>query len=96
MLGVRLDSDTERRLTALARRQRRSKSDIAREALIHFIESADNDGEFARQIILAAAADVASGGDDEDVFAAGLVAAALDDEDLADESFVRGSAVEKS
>lgn len=33
MLGVRLDPETERQLASLAARSRRSKSDIAREAI---------------------------------------------------------------
>ena len=39
MLGVRLDTETERQLTSLARRSRRSKSDIAREAIRKYVRS---------------------------------------------------------
>lgn len=37
MLGVRLDRDTERDLEALARRTRRPKSQIAREAIRAYV-----------------------------------------------------------
>lgn len=37
MLGVRLDSDTERDLEALAKRTRRPKSQIAREAIRAYV-----------------------------------------------------------
>ena len=37
MLGVRLDSETERRLEALAKQTRRPKSQIAREAIREYI-----------------------------------------------------------
>ena len=41
MLGVRLASDTERRLQDIARRSRRSKSDIAREAIEIYVRRHD-------------------------------------------------------
>ncbi|BCA61778.1 CopG family transcriptional regulator [Sphingomonas sp. HMP9] len=41
MLGVRLDSDLEERLAAVARTQGRSKSDIAREAVRRYVERHD-------------------------------------------------------
>ena len=41
MLGVRIDSDLEQRLTAVARSQGRSKSDIAREAVRRYVERHD-------------------------------------------------------
>ena len=41
MLGVRLDRDTERALDALAQRTRRSKSDIAREAVRQYVSRQD-------------------------------------------------------
>lgn len=37
MLGVRLDSDTERELEALAKRTRRPKSQIARDAIRAYV-----------------------------------------------------------
>lgn len=41
MLGVRLDDDLEQRLTAVARTQGRSKSDIARDAVRRYVELHD-------------------------------------------------------
>lgn len=41
MLGVRLDETTERGLGDLARRTRRTKSDIAREAIARFVRRHD-------------------------------------------------------
>jgi RHH-type rel operon transcriptional repressor/antitoxin RelB len=41
MLGVRLDPATERRLREIARRSRRSKSDIAREAIEKYVRRHD-------------------------------------------------------
>lgn len=41
MLGVRLDETTEKGLGDLARRTRRTKSDIAREAIARFVRSHD-------------------------------------------------------
>ena len=41
MLGVRLDSELEERLAAVARTQGRSKSDIAREAVRRYVERHD-------------------------------------------------------
>jgi RHH-type rel operon transcriptional repressor/antitoxin RelB len=42
MLGVRLDPETERGLEALARRTRRTKSDIAREAVRSYVRRHDD------------------------------------------------------
>lgn len=42
MLGVRLDPETERQLAQLATRTRRSKSDIAREAVRHYVARHDS------------------------------------------------------
>lgn len=39
MLGVRLDEQLEQRLSALAERNHRSKSYIAKEALVRYIEA---------------------------------------------------------
>ena len=41
MLGVRLDSELEERLAAVARTQGRSKSDIAREAVRRYVDLHD-------------------------------------------------------
>ncbi len=41
MLGVRLDSELEERLAAVARTQGRSKSDIAREAVRRYVDLYD-------------------------------------------------------
>jgi RHH-type rel operon transcriptional repressor/antitoxin RelB len=41
MLGVRLDKETERDLDALARRTRRPKSQIAREAIRAYVSKHD-------------------------------------------------------
>lgn len=89
MLGVRLDAEFDRRLTALARRQRRSKSDIAREALQAYITREDDQAEFVRQVQAIADWEAANPDPEEDAFMNALVAEALDDDDLADLSFVR-------
>ncbi len=59
MLGVRLDSQLEERLTAVARTQGRSKSDIAREAVRRYVERHDEAfrAEARRQSLKAAAED---------------------------------------
>ena len=41
MLGVRLDADTEKALNRFAHRSRRSKSDIAREAIRRYVRHSD-------------------------------------------------------
>ena len=41
MLGVRLDPDTEMALDRFAHRSRRSKSDIAREAIRRYVRQSD-------------------------------------------------------
>lgn len=41
MLGVRLDPETERRLDAVSRRERRSKSAIVREAVAKAVRARD-------------------------------------------------------
>jgi RHH-type transcriptional regulator, rel operon repressor / antitoxin RelB len=88
MLGVRLDAEMDRRLAAIARRQRRSKSDVAREALQAFIARQDDQAEFVRQVKLAAEYDLTSEGQEEMEFLDRLVADLLDDDELADESYV--------
>jgi RHH-type rel operon transcriptional repressor/antitoxin RelB len=57
MLGVRLDSELEERLAAVARTQGRSKSDIAREAVRRYVERHDEAflAEAKRQSLRAAA-----------------------------------------
>ncbi|KQN26097.1 CopG family transcriptional regulator [Sphingomonas sp. Leaf33] len=57
MLGVRLDDDLERRLSAVARSEGRSKSDIAREAVRRYVELHDSAfmAEAKRQSLRAAA-----------------------------------------
>jgi RHH-type rel operon transcriptional repressor/antitoxin RelB len=59
MLGVRLDSELEERLAAVARTQGRSKSDIAREAVRRYVERHDAAflAEARRQSMKAAARD---------------------------------------
>lgn len=61
MLGVRLDSELEERLAAVARTQGRSKSDIAREAVRRYVERHDEAflAEAKRQSMKAAARDCA-------------------------------------
>lgn len=57
MLGVRLDPETERQLATLAKRSRRSKSDIAREAISKHVRRHDEAfiAEAKRQSLRAAA-----------------------------------------
>ena len=57
MLGVRLDTELEERLAAVARTQGRSKSDIAREAVRRYVERHDEAylAEAKRQSLAAAA-----------------------------------------
>ena len=59
MLGIRLDADTEKSLGAIARRTRRSKSDIAREALVKHVRRLDQAylAEARRQSLRAAEQD---------------------------------------
>lgn len=60
MLGVRLDSELERRLTTVARTQGRSKSDIARDAVRRYVELHDEAfrSEARRQSLRAGARDL--------------------------------------
>lgn len=59
MLGVRLDSELEEQLAAVARTQGRSKSDIAREAVRRYVERHDAAflAEARRQSLAASAQD---------------------------------------
>jgi len=49
MLAIRLDPELERRLAAVARRQRRTKSQVVREALLRYIEGQSLAAEARRQ-----------------------------------------------
>ena len=68
MLGVRLDSDLEERLAAVARTQGRSKSDIARESVRRYVERHDEAflAEARRQSLTAADHDRQAGEEDWD------------------------------
>ena len=79
MLGVRLDEELEQRLTAVARSQGRSKSDIAREVVRRYVDLHDAAmlAEAKRQSLNAAA----RGWTEEDRAWEALAAA---DDDLAD------------
>ncbi|MCK8455722.1 type II toxin-antitoxin system RelB family antitoxin [Sphingomonas faeni] len=72
MLGVRLDSELEERLAAVARTQGRSKSDIAREAVRRYVERHDEAflAEAKRQSLAAAAQDRHAIDEDWDVMIA--------------------------
>ncbi|KQU62355.1 CopG family transcriptional regulator [Sphingomonas sp. Leaf339] len=61
MLGVRLDSELEERLAAVARTQGRSKSDLAREAVRRYVDLYDEAyrREARRQSLRASKRDVA-------------------------------------
>ena len=65
MLGVRLDDDLERRLTAVARSQGRSKSDIARDAVRRYVDLHDEAyrSEARRQSLAASRRDAQHGDD---------------------------------
>jgi RHH-type rel operon transcriptional repressor/antitoxin RelB len=73
MLGVRLDSELEERLAAVARTQGRSKSDIAREAVRRYVERHDEAflAEAKRQSLAAAAQDRLAKDEDWDLLFAG-------------------------
>ena len=68
MLGVRLDSELEERLAAVARTQGRSKSDIAREAVRRYVERHDGAflAEARRQSLAVADHDRQAGEEDWD------------------------------
>lgn len=59
MLGVRLGAEVERRLDRFARRRGRPKSDVARAAIVEYMDRHDLEEEFERQL-KAAASDEAS------------------------------------
>lgn len=71
MLGIRIDSDMERELEALARRQGRTKSAIVREAIGRYLASIDLAGEARRQSL-------AVSGDEAEKDAASFVEHAVD------------------
>ncbi len=52
MFGIRLDPELERRLTALAKKQGKTKSDLAREAIRRFLLENDLVAEARRQSLL--------------------------------------------
>lgn len=56
MLGVRLDPELDRRLTELAQQTHRSKSDVARAAIVDYLVGHDLAALAARQSALASAA----------------------------------------
>jgi RHH-type transcriptional regulator, rel operon repressor / antitoxin RelB len=63
VLGLRLDSDMEQRLGRFAVETRRSKSEIAREAVREYLDRHAMDAELQRQLAVIAAAE---NGDDLD------------------------------
>lgn len=56
MLGLRLDRDMEQRLVRFARATRRSKSDVARDAMREYLDRHAVDEEYLRQVRALAAA----------------------------------------
>jgi len=54
MLGVRLDPETEAGLARLARQTRRSKSDVARDAMREYLDRHSLDAELQREVRLIA------------------------------------------
>ena len=62
MLGIRLEQDLDQRLAALAKRQGRTKSDLAREAIRRYLMDDGLAAEARRQSLL-----VSKGGGEEDV-----------------------------
>jgi RHH-type rel operon transcriptional repressor/antitoxin RelB len=52
MFGIRLEPELDRRLTALARKQGKTKSDLAREAIRRFLLENDLVAEARRQSLL--------------------------------------------
>ncbi len=57
MPGIRLPQDLDGSLGSLARRQRRSKSEVARDAIRDYIARHDSDAELVRQSMAVAAAE---------------------------------------
>ena len=56
MLGVRLDSQTEKRLDRFVRERGRAKSEVARAAIVEYLERHDLEAELRRQVRLISAA----------------------------------------
>jgi predicted transcriptional regulator len=54
MLGVRLSQEIEHRFTRFARAKGRPKSDIARTAIVEYLDRHGDDHEFERQLKAAA------------------------------------------
>jgi predicted transcriptional regulator len=54
MLGVRLSPEIEHRFTRFAREKGRPKSDIARTAIVEYLDRHGDDHEFERQLKAAA------------------------------------------
>ena len=52
MFGIRLDPELDRKLTALAKQQGKTKSDLAREAIRRFLLENDLAAEARRQSLL--------------------------------------------
>ena len=52
MFGIRLERDLDQRLAALAKRQGRTKSDLAREAIRRYLMGDDLAAEARRQSLL--------------------------------------------
>jgi RHH-type transcriptional regulator, rel operon repressor / antitoxin RelB len=57
MLGIRLEPDLDRRLAALAKRQGKTKSDLAREAIRRYLMDDDLAAEARRQSLLVSEGD---------------------------------------
>ena len=79
MLGVRLDDDLEQRLTAVARTQGRSKSDIVRDVVRRYVDL--HDDAFRAEAKRQSLAKAARGWTEEDEAWLDLAAA---DDDLSD------------
>ena len=56
MFGIRLEPELDRRLTALARKQGKTKSDLGREAIRRFLLENDLVAEARRQSLLVSGA----------------------------------------
>jgi RHH-type rel operon transcriptional repressor/antitoxin RelB len=57
MFGIRLERDLDQRLAALAKRQGRTKSDLAREAIRRYLMDDDLAAEARRQSLLVSRSD---------------------------------------
>jgi predicted transcriptional regulator len=79
MLGLRMPVATERRLADHARRVRRTKSDVAREAIERFLDAEDARDDLRRQVISVAAYEAANRDPEEAAFDAWMTREALRD-----------------